>query len=177
MPISLVNPERYRWNPPLEKELVDKVSKLYTFFYRGLWDFCDVRTVLRNVTERNENRREKLIVKLGFPCTVAGFDREEKVYTRIIGRDIVIRRDWYGYPTRLEKTKKNTRVFLSPLLLALGYKHGDLVIVLAKKGEVRIRDAKIEFKKLEMYLNKRREKYAREVDKVSDYISQNSFDI
>ena len=177
MPLSLANPLR-RHNGGLTKdELAEKVGKLYAFFYQGLWDFCNVRTVTENYVEKRKDWRKKLIIKMGYPCKVAGFKRGEKVYTRIIGRDIVIRKDWHGYPTRLETTNKNTRVFLTPILLALGYDHGDLVIVLAKRGEIRVKDAEIEFKKLEMYLKKRREKYVREIDKISDYISENSFDI
>jgi len=138
-------------------ELEEKVFMLYNLFYKYNWNYCDLRTVSVRSVSKNPSRRPKLCVRVGQACLIAGFKRGDNVSVRVQGRDIVIRKDQYGCIFKVGGNKYGTNIVLSPILLALGYKRGDWVIVLAKKGEIRIRDAIIEFNKLDKYLKKVKE--------------------
>lgn len=138
-------------------ELEEKVFRLYNLFYKYNWNYCDLRTVERRSSSGSSSRRPKLCVRIGQACLIAGFQRGDNVFVRVQGRDIIIRKDQYGCLFKIGGNHYGTNIVLSPILLALGYKKGDWVIVLAKKGEIRIRDAVIEFKKLDRYLKKVKE--------------------
>jgi len=138
-------------------ELREKVFLLYDLFYKYNWKYCDLRTISDRGVDKTKSRRPKYCVRIGQACLIAGFKRGDEVFVRVQGRDIIIRKDQYGCLFRIGGNYYGTNIVLSPILLALGYKKGDWVIVLAKEGEIRIRDAIIEFKKLDRYLKKVKE--------------------
>ncbi|MCD6148680.1 hypothetical protein J7J18_04865 [bacterium] len=138
-------------------ELEEKVFLLYNLFYKYNWNYCDLRTVEQRSWSKDKCRRPKLCVRIGQACLIAGFKRGDNVFVRVQGRDIIIRKDQYGCLFKIGGNYYGTNIVLSPILLALGYKKGDWVIVLAKRDEIRIRDAITEFKKLDKYLKKVKE--------------------
>jgi len=161
--------EKYNVNP---EELTKKLASLYLAFYHKKWKFCDVRSVLPNSGTNDIS----MSVRMKMAFRFAGFKEGEKVYCRIVGRDIVIRKDWYGYPTSMEVGEGMGRVVLTPMLMALGYKVGDLVLVLSREGEVVIRDFKLELRKLEIFEKKTGVCYVGKARKVRSNIVEDSVD-
>jgi len=156
-------------------ELATIISKLYIYFYRDKWKIVDVRTILR----KRKGHEHILLIKVGRLIKYANFNRGETLYARIENGDIVLRKDWYGYPVNIVDTKRNIRLFLSPLFMALGYKHGDNVVVLVKDGEIRLKNLQREIEKLKDFEEKIRKEVRGETDvgetnQVSDYFIQNT---
>jgi len=115
------------------------LSVLFMKFYSKLYNYAD----FRSVGEFNSSGTPQKFLKIEIAFRIAGM--KGKLFRAIMqGNDIVIGDFDYGYIVR----RYEDRVVMTKVLDAMRYNKGDVVVVLAKPFEIRIRDARREIYKL-----------------------------
>jgi len=115
------------------------LSMLFMKFYSKLYNYAD----FRSVGEFNTSGTPQKFLKIELAFRIAGM--KGRLFRAVMqGNDIVIGDFDRGYLVR----RYDDRVLMTKVLDAMGYNKGDVVIVLAKPFEVRIRDARREIYKL-----------------------------